>query len=177
MIHPDLFAAVMAKKKPPSFQRISEPELFKSQNLADTPESDISSSMESGTTFTSDEDCYSSAVSSSDTLPSPEIFRREDNGVCMYVCARAHACLLALVCLQTMWFSCANIWFGFTFPSTAETATFCIKAQHLHPVIKNSTLLDGSCAQNIHMQNSPDLSVINSKWGGGVTSFLLVPQM
>lgn len=90
----------------PTIQMIPDPEAFKSrseivkeeeqncplqeeQNLAGTPESAISSSsMESDTTFNSDddEDCYSSASSSSSSLPSPEIFRRENDGVCACLC-------------------------------------------------------------------------------------------
>lgn len=59
------------------------------QNLAVTPESIPSSSMESNTTFSSDDDdeeeCYSSASATSSSLPSPEIFRNENYGVCAFL--------------------------------------------------------------------------------------------
>lgn len=55
------------------------------QNLAVTPESITSSSMESDETLSSEEDCYSSASMDSSSLPSPEIFRRESYGVCVCV--------------------------------------------------------------------------------------------
>lgn len=60
------------------------------QNLAVAQTSVTSSGMESDTTFSSDDDddeeeCYSSCCSS---LPSPEIFRRENDGVC--ACLEIH---------------------------------------------------------------------------------------
>ncbi|XP_040907991.1 uncharacterized protein LOC121191013 [Toxotes jaculatrix] len=91
------------------------------QNLAVTPESVKSSSTETDTTFNFDddeEDCYSSASSSSSSLPSPEIFRKEN-----YVETKEE--LLGL---------------------------------DLH--IKNSTLLDVSHAETIHMYHPPNLSTI-----------------
>lgn len=67
--------------------RVNEEE----QNLAVTPESITSSSMESDETLSSEEDCYSSASMDSSSLPSPEIFRRESYGVCVCVCE--HSCI------------------------------------------------------------------------------------
>ncbi|XP_035522130.1 uncharacterized protein LOC118331363 [Morone saxatilis] len=93
-----------------------------------TSQSITSSSMESDTTFSSDdddeEDCYSSASSASSSLPSPEIFRKDD-----YV----------------------------------ETLTFPVKEELLGPYlhIKNSTLLDVSHAESIHMHHLPNLSIID----------------
>lgn len=92
----------------PTFQVTPDTEAFKGvemrvkkeeQDLAVTPESAASSSMESDTTFSSDdddddeEDCYSSTSAASSTLPSPEIFRKENCGVC--VCVRVHFCISA----------------------------------------------------------------------------------
>ncbi|XP_034462530.1 uncharacterized protein LOC117774312 [Hippoglossus hippoglossus] len=98
------------------------------QNLAVTPEGVTSSSSGTDATFSFDEDdeedCYSSASSSSSSLPSPEIFRREN-----YV--------------ETL-----------TFPMKEETLD-------LHLDIKNSTLLDVSHAQNIHMHDLPNISTIS----------------
>nr|XP_046265860.1 uncharacterized protein LOC124070219 [Scatophagus argus] len=93
---------------------------------AATLESISSPCMESDTTFSSfddddeeEEECYSSSSS----LPSPEIFRKEN-----YV----------------------------------ETPTFTVHeelpALHLH--VKNSTLLDASHAESIHMHHLPNLSTI-----------------
>nr|XP_019941310.1 PREDICTED: uncharacterized protein LOC109628586 [Paralichthys olivaceus] len=97
------------------------------RNLAVTPGSITSSSIGTDATFNFDEDdeedCYSSSSSSSSSLPSPEIFRREN-----YV--------------ETL-----------TFPMKEETLDL-----HLH--IKNSTLLDVSHAQNIHMHDTPNISTI-----------------
>ena len=54
-----------------------------------TPEGVTSSSSGTDATFSFDEDdeedCYSSASSSSSSLPSPEIFRRENCGMCVFV--------------------------------------------------------------------------------------------
>lgn len=50
------------------------------QMLAVTSASLISSIMDSD--ISEDEDCYSSASSSCSSLPSPEIFRRENDGMC-----------------------------------------------------------------------------------------------
>ncbi|XP_067464664.1 uncharacterized protein [Thunnus thynnus] len=122
----------------PAVQMTPDPEAFKSgekpvkeeQNLSVTPpESIITSSMESDTTFSSDEDdddeeeCYSSTSTTSSSLPSPEIFRKEN-----YV----------------------------------ETLTFPIEDDMLglHRHIKNSTLLDVSYAESIHMHHPPNISNI-----------------
>ncbi|XP_026228253.1 uncharacterized protein LOC113170391 isoform X2 [Anabas testudineus] len=89
------------------------------QNLAVAQTSVTSSGMESDTTFSSDDDdeeCYSSCCSS---LPSPEIFRRENDA------------------------------------ETVNTELWC-----LHTNMKNSTLLDVSQAQSIHMHQPPNLSAI-----------------
>ncbi|XP_049448133.1 uncharacterized protein LOC125898385 [Epinephelus fuscoguttatus] len=113
-------------EEPEAFKGGEMPVKGKEQNLTVTLESITSSSMESDTTFSSEdedeEDCYSASTASS-SLPSPEIFRRESN---------------------------------------VETLTFPIKEElldlHLH--IKNSTLLDVSHAQSIHMHQPPNLSNI-----------------
>ncbi|XP_034746696.1 uncharacterized protein LOC117955977 isoform X1 [Etheostoma cragini] len=97
------------------------------QNM--TLESITSSSMESDTTFSSDDDddddegCHSTSTTSS-SLPSPEIFRRES-----YV---------------------------------EKLTSFPIKEEllGLQSHIKNSTLLDVSHAESIHMYHPPDLSNI-----------------
>ncbi|GLD46662.1 uncharacterized protein AKAME5_000099600 [Lates japonicus] len=119
----------------PTVQMTPDPEAFKSgevlvkekkQKLAVSPEGITFSSMETNTTFDfnhdDEEDCYS-ASSSSSSLPSPEIFRKENY---------------------------------------AKTLTSSIKEEllglHLH--IKNSTLLDASHAETIHMHHSPNLSTI-----------------
>ncbi|XP_018546529.1 uncharacterized protein LOC108893157 isoform X2 [Lates calcarifer] len=118
----------------PTVQMSPDPEAFKSGEvlvkekrlkLAVTPEGITFSSMETNTTFDfnhdDEEDCYS--ASSSSSLPSPEIFRKENY---------------------------------------AETLTSSVKEEllglHLH--IKNSTLLDASHAETIHMHHSPNLSTI-----------------
>ncbi|XP_013764938.1 uncharacterized protein LOC102206442 isoform X2 [Pundamilia nyererei] len=95
------------------------------QSLAVTPESFTLSSMETATTFSSgdteDEDFLDSATSNN--LPSPEIFRRENK---------------------------------------VETFNFSIEEDllDLHRHIKNSTLLDVSHAESIHMHHPPNLSTI-----------------
>ncbi|XP_051256602.1 uncharacterized protein LOC127363764 isoform X2 [Dicentrarchus labrax] len=122
----------------PTIQITPDAEVFKGGEMAVTEEpsfatsqSITSSSMESDTTFSSDdddddeEDCYSSASSASSSLPSPEIFRKDD-----YV----------------------------------ETLTFPVKEELLGPYlhIKNSTLLDVSHAESIHMHHLPNLSNIDA---------------
>ncbi|KAM6983511.1 uncharacterized protein LKV04_011461 [Tautogolabrus adspersus] len=95
-------------------------------NLAVTPDGITSSSLESSSTFSSgddEEDYYSSASSSSNSLPSPEIFRKES-----YV----EALIL---------------------PVTEDYLG-------LRPYKKNSTLLDVSHAESIHMHQPPNLSYI-----------------
>lgn len=60
----------------------------KEQNLAGTPERVITSRTESDSTFSSDDasdDCCSSSPTTSSSLPSPEIFRKENYGVCVCV--------------------------------------------------------------------------------------------
>ncbi|XP_040005727.1 uncharacterized protein LOC120802222 [Xiphias gladius] len=118
----------------PTIQMTPDPEAFKGgemlvkeeeESLAVTPESIASSSMETDTTFNfndDEEDCYSS-TSSSSSIPSPEIFRKEN-----YV--------------ERM-----------TFPTKEE-----LLGLHLH--IKNSTLLDVSHAETIHMHHPPNFSTI-----------------
>ncbi|KAK2828093.1 hypothetical protein Q5P01_019127 [Channa striata] len=88
-----------------------------------TVESITSSSVESDTVFSFGDDCYSSASSSSDSLPSPEIFRGEE---------------------------------------FVETVTSPVYDElvGLHHNITNSTLLDASGAQSIHMHQPPNLSPI-----------------
>ncbi|CAI5642968.1 uncharacterized protein LOC102081985 isoform X1 [Oreochromis niloticus] len=101
------------------------------QSLAVTPESFTLSSMETDTTFSSgdteDEDFLTSATSNN--LPSPEIFRRENQDV--------SECIL-----ETFNFSIGEDLLG------------------LHHHIKNSTLLDVSHAESIHMHHPPNLSTI-----------------
>ncbi|XP_035481975.2 uncharacterized protein LOC118301033 isoform X3 [Scophthalmus maximus] len=98
--------------------------LKKRQNTAETPESIASSGMETDSTFTFDDDVEdTSAPSYLRSLPSPEIFRKENY---------------------------------------EETLTFPIDEEllDLHLPIKNSTLLDVSDAQTIHMHDPPNISTI-----------------
>ncbi|XP_071316905.1 uncharacterized protein [Trachinotus anak] len=134
--HTSILAATPATVSPawhPTVQMIPDPEAFKGgempvkdeeQDLAVTPESITSSSIETDTTFNFDDDDEEDrSFASSSSLLSPEILRTEN-----YV----------------------------------ETLTFPIKEElldlHLH--IKNSTLLDVSHAETIHMHHTPDLSTI-----------------
>lgn len=77
------------------------------QSLAVTPESFTLSSMETATTFSSgdteDEDFLDSATSND--LPSPEIFRRENKGVsecmCTFLYVHSHTWSLTFFCLDS----------------------------------------------------------------------------
>ncbi|XP_056253641.1 uncharacterized protein LOC130182614 isoform X1 [Seriola aureovittata] len=125
-VSPAWHQTVQMTPDPKAFKGCEMPVEYEEQNLAVTPKSITSSSMETDTTFNFDddeEDCYSSASSSSSSLPSPEIFRKEN-----YV--------------QTLAFSMKEELLG------------------LHLNIKNSTLLDVSHAETIHMHHPPDLSTI-----------------
>lgn len=120
----------------PAVQTTPDPRKEEELNLTETPGSTTSTNTEKDSTFSfdvDDSDCSSSTSSSSSSLPSPEIFRRESSSVL-----------------------------------TAHALTFSMKEEeeqqqgpHLH--IKNSTLLDVSHAEAIHIHDPPDLSVIIGK--------------
>ncbi|CAK6976299.1 uncharacterized protein LOC121910184 isoform X1 [Scomber scombrus] len=70
--------AVYMTPDPAAF-KVGEMLVKKELNLAATPESVITSSTDSDSTFSSnDDDCYSSSSTTSSSLPSPEIFRKEN---------------------------------------------------------------------------------------------------
>lgn len=128
------------------------------QSLAVTPESFTLSSMETATTFSSgdteDEDFLDSATSSN--LPSPEIFRRENKGVS------------ECICMCTFLYVHSHTWsLTFIFVLIVETFNFSIEEDllDLHRHIKNSTLLDVSHAESIHMHHPPNLSTILGNTG------------
>lgn len=146
----------------------------KKASPAGRPSTEMTPDTSSGsdTPFSSDdEDFYSSASSSPSSLPSPEIFRRENDGVCVRI-------FLYPPLSYTFSFFILIFFVSSSFLFTAETVTFpMVKTEFfcLHPNIKNSTLLDVSHAQSIHMHQPPNLSAIIGKWRGkkSHTHFLL----
>lgn len=70
---------------PEAFKGGEMPVKEEQENLAVTPESITFSSNESDTTFSSDDDDEEDSYSSSSSLPSPEIFRKESYGVCVFL--------------------------------------------------------------------------------------------